>query len=263
MRILTHFVLFPFASAFGPFMQFFIAPHGSIGTMKAASLSSNLCEPSEREMYGSNLAQYLIDLHDARATFDFCGGMMFQLVLTNQLREHLRNVASKNMKENSLQQQQQQQQQPVLFDASRPRMHLIPEYEPSAKADNVRIFHGREIRQVPDATGGMGMVLQLSLARTTTAEAENDPEGWTSAEFNGYDGWKHDVGRVWRNGDRLEEEGFAGFKKKFGDEAYTLNHRFYLHLDRSGSLWLAAEDGCEGTPATSPRSRNVLSALFG
>jgi len=216
--------------------------------MTATPSSKAVCEPSQRdETYGSNLAQYLVDLHDAQATFDFCGGMMFQLVLSSKLREHLRNVAQTNGGEN----------QPVLFDASKPRMHQIPSYEQSAAADNVRVFHGREIRQVSDAAGGMGMVLQLSLA------GAEDPEGWTSAEIEGYDGWKHDVRRVWRNGERLEEEGFVGFNKRFGEKAYTLNHRFYLHLDRAGSMWLAAEDGCEGTPASSPRSKNLFSSLFG
>lgn len=218
--------------------------------------ATTVCEPSQREeTYGSNLAQYLVDLHDAQSTFDFCGGMMFQLVLSHRLREHLlRNVAAQTTTAGA------EQQQPVLFDASQSRMHQIPGYEPSAAADSVRTFHGREIRQVRDAAGGMGMVLQLSLAGSGV---DDDPEGWTAAEIEGYDGWKHDRGRVWRNGDRLEEEGFVGFKQQFGEQAHTLNHRFYFHLDRSGALWLAAEDGCEGTPASSPRSRNLFSALFG
>ena len=32
--------------------------------------------------FKGNVAQYLVDLHDARAVFDFCGGMMFQLDLS-------------------------------------------------------------------------------------------------------------------------------------------------------------------------------------
>ena len=52
------------------------------------------------------------------------------------------------------------------------RMFMTPGYSQDADADNVRIFHGREIRQVPHASGGMGFVLQLSMA-------EGDPEGWT------------------------------------------------------------------------------------
>jgi hypothetical protein len=43
---------------------------------------SHLFVPSERRSHynaDSNVAQYLVDLHDNKATFDFCGGMMFQL----------------------------------------------------------------------------------------------------------------------------------------------------------------------------------------
>ena len=29
--------------------------------------------------------RYLVDLHDGNAVFDFCGGMMFQLVLSDKL----------------------------------------------------------------------------------------------------------------------------------------------------------------------------------
>jgi len=187
----------------------------------------------------NNVAQYLVDLHDSKATFDFCGGMLFQLVLTDKLREHLVKVSSSS----SPTKDAEDYKQPVVFDASYPRMHQIPAYPfNSAQADNVRVFHGREIRQAREAAGGMGMVLQLSLANG------DDPEGWTPAEIRGYDGWKHDAGRVWRNGDQLEREGLVGFKNKFGEQAYTLNHRFYWHLDQSGAIWLAAEDGCEGTP---------------
>ena len=87
----------------------------------------------------------------------------------------------------------------------------------------------------------MGFVLQLVLA-------EDDPEGWTYEETAGYDGWDHDGSRTWRDGERLKNEGYTSFGK-FGATAYTLNHRFYLHLDRQSRVWLAAEDGCEGTPA--------------
>ena len=71
----------------------------------------------------------------------------------------------------------------------------------------------------------------------------------TAQEISGYDGWGHDVSRVWRDGVRLESEGFTGFRSKFGEKSFTLNHRFYLHLDAENRLWLSAEDGCEGTPA--------------
>ena len=44
-------------------------------------------------------------------------------------------------------------------------MFMTPGYSQDANADNVQIFHGREIRQVPHAAGGMGFVLQLSMAK--------------------------------------------------------------------------------------------------
>jgi hypothetical protein len=101
-------------------------------------------------------------------------------------------------------------------------------------------------------------VIHLSLADS------DDPEGWTKQEVEGYDGWAHDSGRDWRTGERLEQEGFRDFRKKFGDSAYTLSHRFYLHSDRSGNMWLAAEDGCEGFPQAEGQSIfSPLSKLFG
>ena len=120
-------------------------------------------------------------------------------------------------------------------------MAKIPGYQNSAEADNFRIFHGREVRRVPHAAGGMGFVLQL-------VHSEDDPEGWTTEEVAGYDGWGHDSQRTWRDGERLQNEGYRAFKSKFGNSAFTLNHRFYLHLDRKNQLWLSAEDGCEGHP---------------
>jgi hypothetical protein len=206
----------------------------------AASSSTRLFDPKERDAhYQNNVARYLLDLHDTKSTFDFCGGMMFQLVLTDALRAHL----------------QQTTEQPVIHDASQPRMAMIPNYSRTAQADNVHIFHGREIRQVPDAAGGMGMVLQLSLA------GQPDPEGWTPQEQDRYDGWGHDSGREWRKGLQLEQEGFTNFREKFGPAAFSLHHRFYLHYDGSNRMWLSAEDGCEGTPAAAPVKR--MSNLFG
>lgn len=175
----------------------------------------------------TSIAQTLVQLHDEKQTFDFCGGMMFQLVLSEKLRSHLADVASTG---NDV----------TVYDASKGRMSSIPDYSKSAFADNMRLFHGREVRKVPTATGGMGFVLQLSLA-----DGE-DPEGWTPAEIAGYDGWGHDVSRVWRTGEMLESEGYKSFRSTFGPSAFTLHHRFYLHLDRGNRLWLSAEDGCEG-----------------
>mmetsp|Transcript_5459 Transcript_5459/g.8883 ORF Transcript_5459/g.8883 Transcript_5459/m.8883 type:complete len:297 (-) Transcript_5459:10-900(-) len=210
---------------------------------------TQLYDPAQRDArYGSplNVAQYLVDLHDAKATFDFCGGMMFQLVLTDKLRDDLVKVA------------EAEDQQPVVFDKTMVRMANTPEYSRSAHADNMKAFHGREIRQVRDAAGGMGFVLQLS-------SPEDDPDGWTQAEVSGYDGWKHDSGRQWRNARRHAYEGHDSFKTRFGGDAFSLHHRFYLHFDAANKLWLSAEDGCEGTPATAGGSliQNAISKVVG
>lgn len=156
---------------------------------------------------------------------------MFQLVLSDKLRADLAQASATGGN------------QPVLFDASRRRMANVPGYSKSPSADNVMFFHGREVRKVADAEGGMGFVLQLVSA------VGEDQEGWTKEEIAEYDGWGHDSERTWRQGDRLEAEGYQGFRSKFGPAAFTLHHRFYLHLDRANQLWLSAEDGCEGHPS--------------
>lgn len=203
--------------------------------------ASALVEPSKRdEKYSGNIAQYLVDLHDNKATFDFCGGLMFQLVLSEKLRDYL--LAT--------------EKQPIVSDASKPRMHQLDNYSQNDAADNIQIFHGREIRSVPDAAGGMGFVLQLSLAN------EKDPQGWTDAEIAGYNGWSHDASRDWRTGERLEQEGFAGFVNTFGPKSFALHHRFYLHYDSGNRLWLSAEDGCEGTPGVANPVQSFLRKLL-
>jgi hypothetical protein len=206
--------------------------------------------------YGNNVAQYLIDLHDAKATFNFCGGMMFQLVLSDALYSHLTSVAAQDSTTTTTT-TTTGQQQPILFKNA-PRMFQIPDYEQSSMADNSRIFHGREIRKVQDAAGGMGMVLQLSLANNN-----NDPHGWTAGEVADYDGWGHDSGRVWRNGIRLAKDGYPSYTTQFGPDAFGLHHRFYLHLDGENRMWLSAEDGCEGTPQKSGASGNGGAAARG
>merc|ERR1719311_922358 len=120
---------------------------------------------------------------------------MFQLVLTDKLRSYLTAVG------------EGQGEQPVIFDKQTSRMAAMPGYAKDARADNVRVF---QVREVPDAAGGMNFVLQLSLAN------EEDPEGWTAAEIGEYDGWGKDSGRTWRKGERLESEGFSTFRKRFG-----------------------------------------------
>ena len=169
---------------------------------------------------------------------------MFQLVLTESLRSHLSDVSATGNLE----------QQPLLCDAKTRRMAHMAGYSQSAEADNVKIFHGREVRQVKNAEGGMGMVLQLSLAKG------HDPEGWTPQEISEYNGWTHDSQRRWRQGELLEEEGYRTFRRQFGSSAFTLHHRFYLHLDEQNQMWLSAEDGCEGHPAV-PRRSFVNKAL--
>jgi hypothetical protein len=151
--------------------------------------------------------------------------------LSDKLRSHLVAVAENGAGG---------PQQPVVHSAAVDRMAKMPLYSKSGAADNTALFHGREVRHVPLAAGGMQFVLQLVLA------GGDDPEGWSPQELKGYDGWGHDGSRKWRRCDELESEGVAMFKAKFGPKANTLNHRFYWHLDKSNQMWLSAEDGCEG-----------------
>jgi len=226
----------------------FSPPHTSAKReFKLQAMSSTLFEPAQRDAtYGSNVAKYLVDLHDSESTFDFCGGMLFQLMLSDKLYNELKQVADNEAGDDRI-------NQPVVYDMDKVRMNQIPNYNQNAIADNVNVFHGRELRNIPHAKGGFGFVLQLS-------HSETDPEGWSSEEVQSYDGWKHDVSRQWRKADDYEAEGFEAFKDKFGENAYGLNHRFYLHYDRQGRMWLSAEDGCEGTPSA---GRNPVQRLLG
>ncbi len=209
--------------------------------MATTSSMANGMEPTQRDAkYGGNVAQYLIDLHDTQTTFDFCGGMMFQLVLSPALRDHFMTLSTQFINDSLV---QPTSTSVSVADATKYRMHQLDSYQQSSAADNLGIFHGREIRQVPWARGNMGFVLQLSLADA------KDPEGWTLSEITNYDGWGHDSGRDWRTGERLEQEGFHNFRDRFGPKSFALHHRFYLHWDSLNRLWLSAEDGCEGTPA--------------
>merc|ERR1719217_667425 len=98
--------------------------------------ASQLADPQYRDTtYGENVAKYLVDLHDSKSTFDFCGGMMFQLVLSDKLRSHLADVAANGG------------EQPVLFPATANRMMKMPGYAKEGAADNAKVFHGREVRQ--------------------------------------------------------------------------------------------------------------------
>lgn len=230
------------ANLASPSMAFVASPVVSKSSSIFSTLATEIADvdvydPATRdEMYGSNIASYLVDLHKREATFDFCGGMMFQLVLSDALKTHLTTVASNGG-----------DTMPVLSDASKPRMSDVEGYEQTHTADNIVYFHGREVRSVPDAKGGFGFVLQLSLANG------DDPEGWTKEEISEYSGatggWASDRMRTWRKGDRLVSEGFGSFQSRFGPDAFALHHRFYLRLDGGNRMWLSAEDGCEGTPS--------------
>ena len=208
--------------------------------------SDQLYTPAVRQnVYAGNYAQYLLDLSDSRATFDFCGGMFFEFTLSASLRSRLAAAAKEGAASEG---------QPFVFGAEAARMHQTSGYSKSSDVDNVRYFHGQEIRQVPDAKGGRGFVLQLSDGD------EGDVEGWSKEERGTYDGWGHDSGRQWRKMDDWEGEGVK-IREKFGDEAFGLNHRFYLHLDRDDNFWLSAEDGCEGKAAEANR-RGYFQGLF-
>ena len=113
---------------------------------------------------------------------------MFQLVLSDKLRAELAEVAKQGGESTA---------QPMVFDANTMRMANMPKYSRSAHADNVALFHGREVRQVPDAAGGMNFVLHLS------SSVGDDPEGWTKEELSEYNGWAHDSSRRWRKGELL------------------------------------------------------------
>merc|ERR1740139_878066 len=110
---------------------------------------------------------------------------MFQLVLTDMLRDHLVKVAEGEGEGKG--DTSTSASQPEIYDASHPRMFNIPNYAQNAEADNQILFHGRELRSIPHAEGGFGFVLQLSMANN------NDPEGWSNEEISEYDGWGHDA----------------------------------------------------------------------
>jgi len=188
----------------------------------------NAFVPQKSMMAGptqAGLAKRLVDLHDSKAVFNFCGGLMFQLVLSDKLRSELLSRGPDN--------------QPIVFGSHISRFSQIPNYRQCADAEQTTIFHGREVRGVKGAAGGMGYVLQL-------VSSIDDPEGWTKEELSDYNGWKGDTGRKWRKAEDHSDEGNFGYKQRFGQSAYGLHHRFYWHLDNRDGLWLSAEDGCEG-----------------
>lgn len=127
-----------------------------------------LHDPAARDAhYNGNIAQYLVDLHDESAVFNFCGGMMFQLVLSDSLRSELAQVAEKGAADGL---------QPVVHDAKTDRMAKMTGYAQNADADNVKAFHGREVRQVPTAAGGMGFVIHLTSPQVFALTVQPFPE---------------------------------------------------------------------------------------
>jgi len=203
--------------------------------------------------------------------------MMFQLVLSDKLKSHLQTVAT--VTSSSKDNQQQQTQQPIIHPSSQALMNRIPNYLKSSYADNISIFHGRELRNIPKANGGMNFVLQLSYAdenggvvdESSASDAGKgadglwrgnaiDPRGWSIEEITTYDGWRSDSFRKWRNRQLYESEGYTTFTNEFGPDGYGLNHRFYLHYDNENRMWLSAEDGCEGTPS---EGRSLMGKLGG
>ena len=115
-----------------------VASSGSPPSLTAAEMYPALYDPAQRDAkYGGNIAQYLVDCHDTPGvTFNFCGGMMFGLVLSPALREHLEEVAAAGPDD---------PRQPKLYDASVARMSMKPDgYAKDASADDATVFHGRE-----------------------------------------------------------------------------------------------------------------------
>ena len=57
----------------------FLRPAARRASTARAVATMPLTDPKTRVGdYDGRLAQYLVDLHDANACFNFCGGMMFQ-----------------------------------------------------------------------------------------------------------------------------------------------------------------------------------------
>jgi hypothetical protein len=175
------------------------APSGA-SSPTAAEMYPALYDPKQRDAkYGGNIAQYLVDCHDTPGvTFNFCGGMMFGLVLSPALRAHLGEVASAGAGD---------PRQPKLYDASVARMSMKPDgYDKDASADDATVFHGREVRKVsaPPHGSTSSMFIHLSLANG------DDVEGWSAEEVDEYSGWMSDRGRRWRDGGVYAAEGKRG-----------------------------------------------------
>ena len=114
--------------------------------------------------------------------------MMFQLMLSDKLKSHLETVAGAN------------DSQPIMHPANQPLMNRIPNYQKSSFADNISIFHGRELRKIPTANGGMGFVLQLSYADPSGATLDIDEANNVVAGKGADTAW---------NGKAIDPQGFS------------------------------------------------------
>ena len=159
---------------------------------------------------------------------------MFQLALSDRLRSHLKEVVSSP---------HEPSRQPIVRPASQSLMNRVPDYERLSHADNASIFHGRELRGIPNANGGMGFVLQLSYAdpsstktlttSTLTSAVDGvvvpsgkgadsawdgravDDQGWLNEEIATYSRWRYDRVQQWRNAKTYVAEEFDRFSEVF------------------------------------------------
>ncbi|KAL3793576.1 hypothetical protein ACHAW5_002856 [Stephanodiscus triporus] len=208
----------------------------STSTSTTAGASSNsksrMYVPSERdEHYGDNIARYLLDLNE--------------------------EVASSP---------HDPSRQPIVRPASQSLMNRVPDYERSSHADNIYAdpYGTRTTTTSTSAVDGVVVPSGKGADSAWDGRAVDD-QGWSNEEIATYDGWRSDRVRQWRNARTYAAEGFDRFSEVFGDKAYGLNHRFFLHYDDRGRMWLCAEDGCEGTPSEGGRGLmgKIGGMLFG
>lgn len=153
-------------------------------TFVEVSFNFNYCDIRLYHVVLNTNSLYFLNKHSL-----LLSGMMFQLVLSDKLKSHLLTVVSSNNNNND--------QQPIIHPASQQLMSRIPNYQKSSYADNISIFHGRELRKIPTANGGMGFVLQLSYA---------DPSGEMTSVDSAPAGKGADV--AW-NGKSLDRRGWS------------------------------------------------------
>ena len=128
-----------------------------------------------------------------------------------------------------------------------------------ATADNVRVFHGREVRSVPWPPGGGGW---RSTSASLASRAPDDPEGWTGERR-----WTSTPGGS-QTGSAGGETGRSSSRKGSRRSASDSDPRrspcttgAHLHVDDADEFWLSAEDGCEGVAQKArPRERDFGAA---